>query len=211
MRPRVRGAARGDIVPRMDGWLFENPWPLAIALAVVGAALAWRGASEGESGRNRPVFLAGAALLALAVGAVALGRAVETPGERAAEVVRALVDHAENARTDRAMALFAPDAVLNYGRRENPGVAIDDIHSALRSLEGRYRIESNRIRRLELRTLDAATGEVELSCSTEIRGAGSAIPTDWVIRVRKSGTDWRIDRITFESLFGKAPTPGIWR
>lgn len=191
----------------MDGWLFENPWPIATVLAVVGVGLAWRGVTA----PSRPVLVSGAVAVVLAVAAVLVGRAVTTPGERAAEVVRALVAHAEQAETDRAIALFAPEAVLNYGRRENPGVAIDDIRSALRSLEGRYRIESNRVRRLEVRTLDGSTGEVELSCSTELRDQGAAIPTDWVIRVRRNGERWLIDRITFEALFGKAPTPGIWR
>lgn len=191
----------------MDAWLLENPWPLAIALAIVGAVLAWRGLTTGV----RPLLFGGVAALLLAAVAVLVGRAVETPGERAAEVARALVAHAEAAETDKALALFTGDAVLNYGRRENPGVSIDDIRSALRSLEGRYRIDSNRIRRLEIRTLDGETGEVELSCTTSLARLETGVPTDWILRVRKRGDRWLIDRITFETLYGKPPTPGIWR
>lgn len=191
----------------MDAWLFENPWPLAAALAILGAVLAWRGLTTGV----RPLLFGGIAALLLSALAVLVGRAVETPGERAAEVARALVSHAEAAETDRALALFAPEAVLNYGKRENPGVSIDDIRSALRSLEGRYRIDSNRIRRLEVRTLDGETGEVELSCTTSLARIETGVPTDWILRVRKRGDRWLIDRITFETLYGKPPTPGIWR
>lgn len=191
----------------MEPWLFENPWPMAVILAIVGSAVAWRGLTGG----HRMLFLGGIVGIVLAVGAVLLGRAVVTPGERAAEVARALVAHAEAAQTAEALALFTPDAVLNYGKRENPGVSIDDIRSALRSLEGRYRIDSNRIRRLEIRTLDDATGEVELSCTTSLARLETGVPTDWILRVRKSGDRWLIDRITFETLYGKAPTPGIWR
>lgn len=191
----------------MNAWLFENPWPLSIAVAVVGVVVAWRGLTGGQ----RPLLLGGLVGILLALGAVLIGRSVRTPGEHAAEVARALVAHAEGARTDDAMALFTADAVLNYGKRENPGVSIDDIRSALKSLEGRYRIDSNRIRRLEIRTLDDATGEVELSCTTSLARLDTGVPTDWILRVRKRGDRWLIDRITFETLYGKPPTPGIWR
>jgi hypothetical protein len=191
----------------VNAWLFENPWPLAVAIAVVGVVVAWRGLAGGQ----RPLLLGGLVGILLALGAVLLGRSVQTPGEHAEGVARALVAHAEGARTDEAMALFAPDAVLNYGKRENPGVSINDIRSALKSLEGRYRIDSNRIRRLELRTLDDTTGEVELSCTTSLARLDTGVPTDWILRVRRRGDRWLIDRITFETLYGKPPTPGIWR
>ena len=139
------------------------------------------------------------------------GRAVETPGERAANVVRLLVAHAERAETAPALALFSPTAVLNYGRRENPGSPLSDIRGALESLESRRKIESNRIRRLVFRTLDDRTGEVELSCTTSVPGLETGVPTDWIIRVRENGDRWLIDRLTFETLFGRPPTPGVWR
>ena len=64
-------------------------------------------------------------------------------------------------------------------------------------------------------SLDDRTGEVELSCSTETARSMGAVPTNWVIRVRKTGDSeagaaWKIDRITFESVYGKPPTPRIW-
>lgn len=191
----------------VEAWLFENPWPLSVAIALVGAVAAWRGLV----GANRALLIGGLAAIAVAVAAIFVGRVVRTAGEHAEDVARALVGHAEAARTDEALALFTSDAVLNYGRRENPGASIEDIRLALRSLEGRYRIDSNRIRRLEFRTLDDGRGEVELSCTTSIARLETGVPTDWIIRARKDGDRWRIDRITFETLYGKPPTPGIWR
>lgn len=191
----------------METWLFENPWPLGVAIAILGAAAAWRGLA----GESRPLLVGGLVAIVAGAAVVLVGRSVRTPGEHAEEVARALVAHAEAARTDEALALFTPDAVLNYGRRENPGVSMVDIRAALRSLEGRYRIDSNRIRRLEVRTLDDATGEVELSCTTSLARLETGVPTDWILRVRKRGDRWLIDRITFETLYGKPPTPGIWR
>jgi hypothetical protein len=191
----------------METWLFENPWPLGAAIAILGAAAAWRGLA----GESRPLLVGGLVAIVAGAAVILVGRSVRTPGEHAEEVARALVAHAEAARTDEALALFTPDAVLNYGRRENPGVSMVDIRAALRSLEGRYRIDSNRIRRLEVRTLDDATGEVELSCTTSLARLDTGVPTDWILRVRKRGDRWLIDRITFETLYGKPPTPGIWR
>lgn len=193
----------------MTRWLFENPWPLAIVLAAIGAIALWRGLTD----ESRPLRRLGAGALALAVATWSAGRLVTTPGEHAERVTLALVAAAEAGDTDAAMALFAPNAVLNYGRRENQGVAIAEIRDAFATLEDRHRIASNRIRRLEVRTLDAQTGEVELSCSTSTETYEGAIPTDWVLRVRRfgDGEDWRIDRLTFETLFARSPTPGVWR
>ena len=190
----------------MTAWLFENPVPLAVVLAVVAAILAWRGLTGAP---RREFALAGLAA-ALGLGALLVGRSVVTPGEHARTVVEQLVTFAEEAETTRAAALFAGNAVLNYGRRENSGVSIEAIRGALASLANANRIESNRITRLVFRTLDDRTGEVELSCSTVTARSPGAVPTNWVIRVRRFDEQWRIDRITFESVYGKPPTPRVW-
>ena len=195
----------------LDRWLFENPVPVAVVLGAVAAILAWRALSGGS---RRELVGAGVAAV-LGLGVVFAGRMVVTSGVEARAVTEQLVTFAEEAETNRAAALFAPNAVLNYGRRENSGVSIDAIRGALASLATSNRIEANRITRLVCRTLDERTGEVELSCSTETARSMGAVPTNWIIRVRKTGDSdagaaWKIDRITFESVFGKPPTPRIW-
>ncbi len=196
----------------MTSWLFENPVPIAVLMAVIAAILAWR--SRAGGGRRELAAAGVCALLGLA--AIGAARLVTTPGEHARTVVEDLVALAEEAEVQRAAALFAPNAVLNYGRRENSGVSIDAIRTALNSLAASNRIESNRITRLRFTTVDDRTGEVELSCSTSTARSLTAVPTDWIIRVRRIGPDadaagaWRIDRITFERVFGQAPTPRIW-
>ena len=200
-----------SMTPWMTAWLFENPVPLALALGAIAAVLAWRALSGGS---RRELLGAGIAAV-LGLSAVFAGRLVVTPGEEARVITEQLVTFAEEAETNRAAALFAPNAVLNYGRRENSGVSIEAIRGALASLATSNRIEANRITRLVCRTLDDRTGEVELSCSTETARSMGAVPTNWVIRVRKTGDSeagaaWKIDRITFESVYGKPPTPRIW-
>jgi hypothetical protein len=191
---------------RMNAWLYENPLPLALALAAIAAFLAWRSIT---GGRRAELAAAGIAAL-LGIGAIVAGRLVVTPGEHAREVVEELVALAEDAEVLRAGELFAPNAVLNYGRRENSGFAIEAIRSAIGSLANANRIESNRVTRLVARTLDESTGEVELSCTTTTARAMGPIPTNWVVRVRRSGDAWKIDRLTFESVFGQMPTPRMW-
>jgi hypothetical protein len=161
----------------MTEWLFENPWPVALALAALGAVACWRAATGGG---RRDVAVAATALV-LATGALVAGRLVVTPGEQARAVVLALVDRA--------------------------GLPIVEIRRALDSLERRNRIEANRVTSIEARTLSDDTGEVELRCSTEIVGGMGAVPTGWIVRVRRRDGRWRIDRLTFASLYGKAPSP----
>lgn len=191
---------------RMTAWLLENPVPLAVVLAVLAAVLAWRGL---KGAPRRELAIAGISA-ALGLGALVVGRAVVTPGEEARAVVEQLVTCAEEAETTRAAKLFAANAVLNYGRRENPGVSIDAIRGALATLATSNRIEANRITRLRFRTLDDRTGEVELSCSTVTARSPGAVPSNWIMRVRRIDADWKIDRITFESVFGQPPTPRVW-
>lgn len=188
----------------LHGWILENPYPLAIALIAVAIAVLWRGLVEGSRGK----LGAGAAILAISAAILAAGHAVETPGEHARTVVERLVAHAERAETDEAAALFTPNAVMNEGRRENQGVPIDAIRSALASLGRENRIDSNRVTRLSIETLDGDTGEVLFSCSTSLARMDTAVPTVWIARVRRDAGDgaWRIDRLTFQSLYGKPPT-----
>jgi hypothetical protein len=199
----------------LHAWVLENPFPLAICLIAVAAAVLWRGLVEGSRGK----LGASAAIVAIAATVLATGHFVRTPGEHAREVVEELVSHAERVATegtlaaDDAVALFTPNAVMNYGRRENQGVPIDAIRRALQSLGRENLLESNRVTRLSLETLDADTGEVVFSCSTVVRRADSAIPTVWVARVRRMPADgaWKIDRLTFQSLYGKPPTGFMFR
>jgi len=210
MRIRGRPIRAARLNPaNMEGmtpWLLENPIPLAVLLGAVAVFLAWRALTAG----TRRGLAAAGICAALGLCALLVGRMVVTPGEEARIVVEELVQLAEEAETTRAAALFAPNAVLNYGRRENPGVAIEAIRSALASLANSNRIEENRITRLVCRTLDDRTGEVELSCSTVTARSSGAVPTNWIMRVRRIGDAWKIDRITFESVFGQPPTPRIW-
>ena len=191
----------------MYAWIFESPLPLTIALATVGLALLVRGRMQ----QSRALAIAGGVSVLLAVAVFFAGRLVTSPGEHAARTTEALVDRAVAGDVEAAIALFTDDAVLNYGTREAPSVSIRDIRAALESLRGRNRIESNRITDLDFVTLDERTGEVELSCSTAVARGDSAVPTRWILRVRQVGDAWRIDRLTFRALFGRAPSPGIWR
>ena len=194
----------------MYAWLFENPWPLSTIAAAVAIVAVWRVLSGG--GRIPTVVAAVAVLCGASTWLAA--RLVVTPGEEARSVAEELIRLAEEAEALRALDLFAPDAVLNYHRRENQSLPIATIRRALATLNGVHAVESNRVTRLRFATLDERTGEVELSCSTVTIRSGSVIPTSWIVRVRRDGEGeaarWRIDRLTFESMFGKPPPMNLW-
>lgn len=190
----------------VTAWLFENPWPLATILGIGAAIALWRALTGGG---RRDLAAAGMAV-ALGAAVVLSSFLVTTPAEHGRSVVERLVDRAVATDVEGALACFTESAVLNYGARENPSEPIAEIGRALGSLRTRNRIDSNRITRLDGVTIDATTAEVEFSCSTGIRGSESAIPTSWIARVRKTPDGWRVDRLTFERMFGKPPMPRGW-
>jgi len=188
-------------------YLFENPWPLGGVLVVAGVLLAWLGLREGRLDRLRlaPVFLIpGAAVFIVAA-------FVETSGERARTVTRALVDAVVDGDPVAAMATFAPDATFHVGSQTNPGQSYEMIRSAVSWFTGRFEVSGNRVTRLRgyTETPDAAT--VHLVCWTETAGMGGGV-TQWVVRVERvadpgtpGGHSFRITRLTLLTLNGQAP------
>jgi hypothetical protein len=191
----------------MNEWLFENPWPLALLLGAFAVLALWRALTGG--GRRDWIAAGLAAMLSLL--ALLVGRTVVTPGEHARAIVEQFIDQAVALDLDGAFAHFAPDAVFNYGTREAPSEQVGALRSALETLKNRNRIESNRVTRISATTIDDRTGEVEFSCSTVVARADSAVPSRWIARVRRIGDTWRIDRLTFVSLFAQPAVPRVWR
>lgn len=191
--------------PILERFLAESPWSLALPLVVVAAALAWWGA---RNDRARPI-LAGAALLLVAAGALAIAHWRTSPGERAAAAARDLVAAAEAADMDRIRACFAPDASLHYGSPQNPGEDLDRLMAAAEALRGRRRIESNDITRLDIATVDGDRGIAMLGCRTEVASGYGPIPTLWWIEVRRMPDGgWKIDRLAWLRLLNQVPDRG---
>lgn len=191
--------------PLLTRLFAESPWTAAFPLLAVAAALAWWGS---RNDRVRPILAAiGLVLASAAILALAAFRT--SPGEHAAEAVRALVDAAERADLDALRARFAPDATMHYGSPQAPGDDLDAIMRAAESLRGRRRIESNAITELAFATLADDRGAVTLGCRTEVASGYGPIPTRWWIEVRRMPDGrWLIDRLAWLRLLGQAPDRG---
>jgi hypothetical protein len=189
-------------------YLLENPWPLGCLLLATAAVMAWRSLTIGDRR-----FLIGAGAAAAAGGFVfLLATLVTTPAERAVDIVRSLVGYAERAQTVRMLDLFTPKALMHYARPENPGMNMDEIRAAISTLDGRYRIVSNRITQLDGNTESDEAATVTLTCYTELESGLGDTPTSWWFRIAKQydGT-WKIERMAFLRVAGRDASPGLWR
>lgn len=191
--------------PFLDATFAERPWTLALPLLMVAAGLAWWGT---RTDRARPI-LAGAALVLAAAATVAAAALRTSPGEHAAETVRALVDAAERGDVEGIRACMAEDASMHYGGPESPGDDLGRLMRAAESLGGRNRIESNDVTELSLATAGPDRGVVLLGCRTATVSSWGPVPTRWWIEVRR-GPDgrWLVDRLAWISLAGQAPSRG---
>ena len=188
----------------------EHPWLPALAMLAAGILLAWLGMNRGE----RRLLAGGAGLAAAGVLLAAVGTLVRTPGERACELARAIVDAAERGDSAAMLAEFAPDATFHYGRPDQPGLPFSEIADAAAAIETRYRIESNTITQLDPHTDPGRpdTGYAVLSCRTTTAASPAPTPSSWVLRaVREPDGRWVIDRLTLVRVAGRDPTPRLWR
>ena len=192
----------------LEHFTIENPWPLAAALLLGALALGWRGLTAGERGPLR-------AAIACAVAAtcvVVLGLVVTTPAERATAAVSALVASAEKGEPSRMLPMFAPSATMHYGSPESPGFDMSEIHDAIDTLGGRYKIVSNRITQLEGETVSSSEATVLLTCFTEVTQGYGATPNSWWFDVRKqSDGSWKVQRLALVKLAGQKVGPSVWR
>jgi hypothetical protein len=192
----------------LDNHLFAGAWPTAVVLAGLAVGVA---ALAVQSGVARLLIVA-ALLLMGAIAAPIADRLVTTPGEHADALVRTLVAAAEAGNLGAMRGCFDRDGSIHYGSTESPGMDFTEIDRGLASLRGRHRIASNRITTLDART-DAGEGIVDLSCSTETASMGGmgAVPTDWIIHVRRlpDGT-WAIHRLVWTRVFRDRPRASMW-
>ena len=183
-------------------WALENPWPAGGVLLAIGGILVWTALREGLKDRLR----IGGAFVVVAVAILMLDVLVKTSGEKAAAQTRALVEKAVAADVQGVMDHFAAGAVMSLASPSNRGEGIDSIRRQAENLQGRWRIESNRITMLHAHTISRDTARVDLSCVTDL-GFGPT-PSQWVLEFRREpGGEMLIDHITCISILGRSATP----
>jgi hypothetical protein len=201
------------VMPSFLVSLFEAPLVPAILLGLVAAALAWASRARDDV---RLLAAAGGAVAALAL-LLGLSWLVETPGEHAESTVARLVEAAERADFDGAEGMFAqlaPAASLHFAKETNPGIGIDGLQAAFRTLGRQHRIRENMVLSLSGETIAADRGRCELSCRTVTESSyGSPVLTRWVFDVRldEASGRWLVQRVVFESLAGRPADASILR
>ncbi len=188
--------------------VLENPWPLGIGLLAAALILAWVAMRRESAGR-----LKAAGVIALVGAAVLIaGAAVVTPGERARKVVLAVVAAAVAGDVPGAGAHFSDDATLAFGLDTNPGLPRSEIEWRIDQLDDRFRIASNTVTRLRAETAASDRGVVQLGCRTELVAVPVPVPTEWIIEVtRQVDGAWKISRVTWTSIAGRAPASDLGR
>lgn len=186
--------------------------PLAV-LGLVAGALAWASRARDDS---RLLAAAGAVAAAMLL-VLALAWLVETPGEHAESTVAQLVEAAEQADfdgPDGMFALLADGASLHFAKETNPGLGIEGLQAAFRTLGRQHRIRDNTVLSLSGETVAADRGRCELSCRTITESSyGAPVLTRWVFDVRLDGVSgrWLVQRVVFETLGGRPADSGILR
>lgn len=193
--------------------ILEAPLVPAILLGLVAAAMAWASRVRDDARLLTAAGGAAAALLLL----ITLAWLVDTPGERAEATVARLVEAAEQADfdgPDGMFALLAPSASLHFSKETNPGVGIEGLQAAFRTLGRQHRIRENMVLSLSGETIDSGRGRCELACRTVTGSSyGSPVLTRWVFDVRldEPSGRWLIQRVVFESLAGRPADSSILR
>lgn len=200
-------------MPPLLASILEAPLVPAIVLGLVAGALAWAGRSRDDVRLLAAAGGAGALLLLL----LTIAWLVKTPGEHAESTVASLVAAAERADFDGPDGMFgllADGASLHFAKETNPGVGIDDLRAAFRTLGRQHRIRENTVLALSGETIAADRGRCELACRTITESSyGAPVPTRWVFDVRfdEASGRWLVQRVVFETLGGRPADAGILR
>jgi ketosteroid isomerase-like protein len=192
----------------MQNLLFENPWPLVMALVATAAVLRLVGF------RNRRPALTYAAMGAvlLAVGVYVLSAVVTTDRERIMERTRALV--AATAPLDLAVLddVLAPGAFVS-GPDGSAWVEYERVRVELQDVVQRYQPAEHSIRDLQAEAGETrGVSVIDLRTSAGAGGAGLPVRTVWRLHWRKEGDgQWRVAELQWLEFMGQSPSNMMWR
>ena len=184
--------------------IFEAPWWLYVAPAVVGAALAVTGARRGD----KTLRNVGVGLLLVGVAVYAAGRTVETSQETVTRRSRELVTAVERKDWAALSGYLDPQARLTL---MNAGILYDtrdEILTAAKTRVDQAGVSSLNVPRIEPRQEgQLITTEVEVTVFADQSG-GRPVPTTWqFVWTRTAGNEWVVrdlEAIAIHTLRGEA-------
>jgi hypothetical protein len=182
---RELGMLRGPRLPEsINGYLFETHWLWWLALAVIGAALWYRGRTVGAEGTLMARI--GTIAVGMALLWAALAMVIDTPAERLYRAHQSMADAAAKGDMDRLVSFLADDFRC-------PQLDVKDLGSARAELSARLKgfgIRGSTITKYQpVVARDSATVNVALLTET----AEGTILTNWrLVWADEPGGDWRI-------------------
>ncbi len=187
--------------PLLDRLLFENPWPLSIALVVLGVGAYLVLNSRGKPGKGGVFALIG---LLLAAAVWVASSMVVTTRERLELLTKELVAAVATADTTQLDRLLAPDIRL-YAFFATDGIGKDLILDRVRrdfGASGPYRVKEHAVLENDA-TLDGPrVGRVQVKVRVTSENFGFPNLSWWKIDYREEGGQWRVTGIEPISIGG---------
>ena len=196
--------------PLLENLLFEQPWPLVVAMVAV-AAGCWVVASRRQKrGRLRLIALG---IIVLAGAVVAMAQLVTTDREYLLDATAELVAATQSPTNSQVLdQLIAADAVVT-GPAGEVWLEYAQLRSELQSVVDRHQIQEQRIRSVGAEVTSKTAGRSVFDLRTNI-GKETFIPirSVWALRwVRDDAGQWRIKEIQWLQFQGHTPTQGLWK
>lgn len=182
--------------------LFDNPWPIVIALVSLSAVLRITGKRQ----QQKPLVMGGWIALALGLGVFALGHFVNTDRETLNARTEALVTATAPVDRSALAGFFAPGASL-----VGPdGDHWDDLTATFVADE----LESHDVRENDVRAVDTQVtqpGRAETLLEVGSKVSGYPVRTGWRIQWQRTDDQWLIYSMQWTTISNRKPHPGLYR
>ena len=203
-----------DSPPLFANLLFEAPWPLMAALVIVSVAFSFAARQK----RSKPLLAVSVAALLLSAGVYVLAMSVTTEREKLLNSTRELIASTSPLDSQKLDRLIDPSATVS-GPDGTAWLTYEQIGPRLKSVVGRFGVQSQRVRDLQALTHEGDWGESSVLVRTEASGAGGMpINTGWYLTWQKSvspgagadsGGTWRVVDIRWMRFNGQEVSRGM--
>ena len=181
--------------------LYENPWPIMLALVAAGVVLF----VVGQRRANTRLLIAGACMFVLAGGSLLLAGLIETDREAIDQAARKLVNSTAPLDLQALGALLDDGCTVSVADRAPDLAGADAIQEAVYNALNRYKVKSHTVRELESRFIEPQFGRTQLRLRTAFESGQIAI-TRWELSWRRDDTGrWLATDLRFVELNNGPP------
>lgn len=194
--------------------LFENPWPVAAILGVVGLMLGFYALRY----RIKGLWIGAVLAIGLAASAIGLAASVESTREQVMRLTRDLVSVTLPPLDEPGLAELLDDQVTLEVAGKKARTDRQQVLEQARRVDRTMEFPAWSIQAVDARATRPGVAQSKLRLSTTLRkgndpigalmGEGS-FPTTWLFEWRDDGEQWRLSRIEWLKLANQSPTPNM--